>query len=643
VRVPEIPLPEGQYFSLSGAITTGAGGQTRALLVRNRLLAERSGIEPTLLTFDERPFYPRTREELRRIGQLVDPMRLLNIYEWYRDTDIDHLPATGETLPELDGFDTVEDLHPDGTVYRTRYRHSHRGDDVVYDYRRADGTVFLRISADVPPDKKPPFPTYLVNTSGQIVASWPHEHGWRQDWLRSLVEPGRRAFVISDSRYAVPYIVPMDDENIHVMHVVHNLHLMTGQRWNADVKPSYRALFARIGDLDGLVTLTRRQQEDIAALHGARSNLYVVPNPVEPPVRPDPLPPRERMRFATLARFEWQKRLEDAVRAFAVVLKEEPDAVLDIFGDGRGRSALEAEIASLGVQDSVFLRGHDPQARDALWSATALLLPSRFEGYPMATLESLARGCPVISYDVKYGPREQISHGVDGFLVEPGDTQGMADRIVELIRKPELVASMSEAAYVKAGQHGHDTFLEDWRTVLEGVVAAKERRTTLESVTLKVTRLGWVRRRQLPSRFAGYPVIGRFARTQSASAAFSEPRSLRFAGRLIVEGTSPRATLDSAVVTLEAINGSTGSIVAIPLDVRRSDSTFDLAATIDAADVFRQLEDTARSVELRLRLVWENSSWETVVTRPRRMEPNYEVSFSGKGELSLHRGKAAPR
>lgn len=641
--MPDIRLPDGQYFSLSGSITTGAGGQTRALLVRNRLLAERAGIEPTLLTFDDKPYYPRTREALRRNGQLVDPMRLLNIYEWYRDTDIDHLPTTGETLPDLEGFDPVEDPHPDGTVYRTRYRHAHKGDDVVHDYRRADGTVFLRIAADVAPDQQPPFLTYLVNRSGQVVGSWSLERDWRQHWMRSLVEPGRRALVISDSRYAVPYVVPMDDDRFHVMHVVHNLHLLSGERWNAAVKPSHRALFGKITHLDGLVTLTHRQQEDIAALRGATTNLYVVPNPVEPPVRPDPMPPRERMRFAILARFEWQKRLEDAVRAFAVVLKEEPDATLEIFGDGRGRSALEEEIASRGVQHSVFLRGHDPQARETLWSATALLMTSRFEGYPMASLESLARGCPVISYDVKYGPREQISHGVDGFLVEAGDTQGMADRMVELIRKPELVASMSEAAFAKAEQHGHDTFLADWRTVLEGVVEAKQRRTTLESVTLKVSRLGWLRQHPLPSGASGVPVVGRLARTQSASAAFREPRSLLFEGSLTVKGTSPRATLDSAVVTLDAINGSTGTIVNIPLVVSRSDDTFHLEASIDIGDVFHQLEDSARSVDLRLRLVWENSSWASALSRPRRMEPNYEVSFSGKGELSLHRGKDAPR
>jgi poly(glycerol-phosphate) alpha-glucosyltransferase len=643
VRVPDIPLPDGQYFSLSGAITTGAGGQTRALLVRNRLLAERGGIEPTMLTFDDKPVYPRTREALRAGGQLVDPMRLLNIYEWHRDTDLDHLPSTGEPLPALEGFSTLEDLHPDGTVYRTRYRLPHKDSDVVHDYRRPDGTVFLRIPAGVALDERPPFPTYLVNTSGQVVGSWPHEQGWRRHWLQMLVEPGRRAFVISDSRYAVPYVVPMDDDRFHVVHVVHNLHLMGGRRWNADIKPTYEALFDRIGDLDGLVTLTHRQQEDIANRFGPRTNLYVVPNPVEPPVHPDPLPAREGSRFVMLARFEWQKRLEDAVRAFALVVQQEPGATLDIYGDGMGRAPLEQEIADLGIGHAVTLRGHDPAARDALWSATGLLMTSRFEGYPMATLESLARGCPVISYDVKYGPREQISHGVDGFLVEPGDIDGIAERIVELIRRPQLAASMSKAATATAEKHGHDAFLEDWRDVLEGVVAAKQRRTTLESVALKVTKLGWLHQHPLPSGAAGVPVVGRLARSQSASAAFREPRSLLFEGNLTVEGSSPRSTLDSAVVTLEAVSGSTGSIVTIPLDVERSDRTFQLAATIDIADVFGQLEDNARSVDLRLRLVWENSCWETALTRPRRMEPNYEVAFSGKGELSLHRGKDAPR
>ncbi len=71
-------------------------------------------------------------------------------------------------------------------------------------------------------------------------------------------------------------------------------------------------------------------------------------------------------------------------------------------------------------------------------------------------------------------------HGVDGFLVKRGAHQDMADHVVELIRNPELVAKMGAAGFAKAARHDSAAFLEDWRTVLDGVVAAKERRTTLD-------------------------------------------------------------------------------------------------------------------------------------------------------------------
>ena len=80
-------------------------------------------------------------------------------------------------------------------------------------------------------------------------------------------------------------------------------------------------------------------------------------------------------------------------------------------------SVLEQVAAGTASPRSVTLHGHDPRARDALWNSSAFLMTSLFEGYPLSTLESLSHGCPVISYDIKYGPREQISEGVDGFLV----------------------------------------------------------------------------------------------------------------------------------------------------------------------------------------------------------------------------------
>ena len=139
--------------------------------------------------------------------------------------------------------------------------------------------------------------------------------------------------------------------------------------------------------------------------------------------------------------------------------------------------------------------------RENLLTATGFLMTSGFEGYPLASLESMSHGCPVISYDIKYGPREQISDGVDGFLTEPGDLQTFADRLVQMIRDPQLVAQMSKAALVKAEQHDHRAFLRDWRSVIEAVVEQKASRVRFEGVDLDVRRLGLARAARLPRRF----------------------------------------------------------------------------------------------------------------------------------------------
>lgn len=624
-------MPEGQYFSLSGLIVAGAGGQTRALLMRNRLLAQRSGIEPILLTFDPTPHYPHVRDSLREQGQLVDPMRLLNIFEWYRDSDIDHLEPTGDPLPQLAGFDVEDTGHPDGTVYTTRHVHPRTRAEVAVDYRRPDGSVYLRL----PAGKAQVTNVILVNSKGLPVRSWPNQKGWRQNWIVGLAPPERRAFIISDSRFSLAYILPMPDDRFHVMHLMHNIHAK--DKWNSAIHATYEPLLKSIHHLDGLVTLTSRQRDDVAARFGATTNLFVVANPVESPARPNPLPEREPKRFAIVSRLERQKRLEDAIRAFALVVKEEPEARLDIYGDGNLRVSLETEITASGVQDSVHLRGHDARARDSLWTATGFLLSSRFEGYPLATLESMSHGCPVIAYDIRYGPREQITDGVNGFLVKPGDIHGMADRILELIRNPGLATRMSQAALETAKKHDHVAFLDDWRDVVNTVIEKKEHRTSLESVKLKVTRLGYIRRFRLPSRLARMGLPARLARDGSSSAAFRTPPRIAFAGRLEVKGHSKRATLEDAVITLDAVCDASGSIVPLPVQVRRSGEMFQVSAIFDLAEAFNMIENKAHALRLRLRLVWNNSSWETSLRRPQGWAPRYEVSFADDGELTLLR------
>jgi hypothetical protein len=62
-----------------------------------------------------------------------------------------------------------------------------------------------------------------------------------------------------------------------------------------------------------------------------------------------------------------------------------------------------------------------------------------------------------------------------------------------------------------------------------------------------------------------------------------------------------------------------------------------VSATFDVAEAFKAIESKAHALRLRLRLVWNNSSWETALRRPQGWAPKYEVSFADDGELTMLR------
>jgi poly(glycerol-phosphate) alpha-glucosyltransferase len=242
----------------------------------------------------------------------------------------------------------------------------------------------------------------------------------------------------------------------------------------------------------------------------------------------------------------------------------------------------------------VTLRGFDPHAREALWSASAFLLTSSFEGYPLATVESMSRGCPVVAYDIKYGPREQITDGVDGFLVPPEDVGSLAGRIVELLRSPELVERMSSRARVAARRFGPEEFLESWADVLRQAVELELRRTRIQDAGLETTRLQLRRGR------------------------------LRFAGVLTVRGRSRRSKLEMASIELAAIEEETGAAGELPLKVECDGDAFRIRTPAGMLGGPKVPE----GARLRLRLVWENSAWETDLTPAPERPPSAAPSRS---------------
>jgi glycosyltransferase involved in cell wall biosynthesis len=130
--------------------------------------------------------------------------------------------------------------------------------------------------------------------------------------------------------------------------------------------------------------------------------------------------------------------------AFKQLRETGVDAVLCLVGDGPDRPQLEQRAHELGViRDTLFL-GYQEDVAPFYAAFDALILPSSNEGTPVSAIEALAAGRPVVATRVG-GVPDVVQDGEDGFLVEPGATDDLAERLARLAHEPELRERMGRA------------------------------------------------------------------------------------------------------------------------------------------------------------------------------------------------------
>jgi glycosyltransferase involved in cell wall biosynthesis len=171
-------------------------------------------------------------------------------------------------------------------------------------------------------------------------------------------------------------------------------------------------------------------------------------------VRVPDQPPVERIKgrvvFAgTLTR---NKGVVALLQAWLQVADRYPDATLHLYGkDGRADNGLSmtAFLQSLiprQISHQVCFHGLVPREEvlNAYWSASVGVFPSYSEGFALAPLEAMARGCPVIFTSRTSGP-ELLRHEQEGLLVDPGCPEEIASAIMRLLTEPALAERLGGA------------------------------------------------------------------------------------------------------------------------------------------------------------------------------------------------------
>jgi L-malate glycosyltransferase len=149
-----------------------------------------------------------------------------------------------------------------------------------------------------------------------------------------------------------------------------------------------------------------------------------------------------------LSNFRPVKRLTDVVEIFAIVRAKMP-AKLVLIGDGPDRGAAEYLVRKKRLQKDVIFLGKQNGVYEKLAVADLFLMPSQLESFGLAALEAMACEVPVIATNVG-GVPEVVEHGVDGYLVEPGDVKSAAAHAIEILSRSDRGREMGQRARLDA-------------------------------------------------------------------------------------------------------------------------------------------------------------------------------------------------
>lgn len=161
--------------------------------------------------------------------------------------------------------------------------------------------------------------------------------------------------------------------------------------------------------------------------------------------------PKLRERFAApgekilmhMSNFRQVKRVDTVLSVFARVVRDVPSRLI-LIGDGPEMPNICRLVREMGLRDRVFFLGNQEKVIEPLSIADVFLLPSVKESFGLAALEAMACETPVVASNIG-GLPEVISDGESGFLCNPDDVSGMAQRVAELLGNAELHRRIARA------------------------------------------------------------------------------------------------------------------------------------------------------------------------------------------------------
>lgn len=216
-----------------------------------------------------------------------------------------------------------------------------------------------------------------------------------------------------------------------------------------------------------VVCPSQELKEDVSPYFIRKKKLVAIYNPIQIPDASlaDAEVTGSRPYFLIVSRLTGQKNIHRVIDTyFRFKLHEQVD--LTVVGDGPEMENLKAQVAKLGLEHCVHLKGFIANPFPYMQNALVLLNASLREAFPNVLIESLSLGTPVISSNAKTGPKEIIFEGENGLLFPAGDYEKMGEAMVQVLANHDLYLHLKKNVARGLDRFAREKVMSSWEKIL---------------------------------------------------------------------------------------------------------------------------------------------------------------------------------
>lgn len=234
----------------------------------------------------------------------------------------------------------------------------------------------------------------------------------------------------------------------------HGQYYFLGPKWRKVRKHLYKKL-------DCVVSLTERDAKKYAEFS---KKVVTIPNSL--PIQSEEKADLSNKRIITVGTLDEYKGFQYIIEAFSKINMKFPEWKLAIVGDGEYKETLEEKIKKLNLSAQVEMVPFTPNIKEEYLKSSIYTLTSLTEAFPMVLLEAMELGLPCIAFDCRTGPKEIITDGEDGILVDVYDVEGLTSSLEELIKNEKKRFEFGAKAKENIQRYCEKNIFEMWEKLL---------------------------------------------------------------------------------------------------------------------------------------------------------------------------------